>query len=102
MKSNYEGDLITLRGGTTTRGGGDTGRAQWVGGKAGSNWSLTYAFEYLAREEIYRSEEHTSELQSLMRISYDVFCLKQKTDRSYERLPRCAASYQSPHKSHAP
>src|SRR3546814_6495886 len=26
-----------------------------------------------------RSEEHTSELQSLMRISYDVFCLKTKT-----------------------
>src|SRR3546814_6852418 len=26
-----------------------------------------------------RSEEHTSELQSLMRISYDVFCLQQKT-----------------------
>src|SRR3546814_3061740 len=25
---------------------------------------------------IHRSEEHTSELQSLMRISYDVFCLK--------------------------
>src|SRR3546814_12276753 len=28
-----------------------------------------------------RSEEHTSELQSLMRISYDVFCLKKKTRR---------------------
>src|SRR3546814_5604584 len=27
-----------------------------------------------------RSEEHTSELQSLMRISYDVFCLKKKTE----------------------
>src|SRR3546814_7790511 len=27
----------------------------------------------------WRSEEHTSELQSLMRISYAVFCLKQKT-----------------------
>src|SRR3546814_4705017 len=27
----------------------------------------------------YRSEEHTSELQSLMRISYAVFCLKKKT-----------------------
>src|SRR3546814_2390300 len=27
---------------------------------------------------IYRSEEHTSELQSLMRISYAVFCLKKK------------------------
>src|SRR3546814_7400567 len=28
---------------------------------------------------VNRSEEHTSELQSLMRISYAVFCLKQKT-----------------------
>src|SRR3546814_5973510 len=30
------------------------------------------------REAIQRSEEHTSELQSLMRISYAVFCLKKK------------------------
>src|SRR3546814_6732465 len=30
------------------------------------------------QEYIKRSEEHTSELQSLMRISYAVFCLKQK------------------------
>src|SRR3546814_4654182 len=30
----------------------------------------------------YRSEEHTSELQSLMRISYAVFCLKQKNNRT--------------------
>src|SRR3546814_1933298 len=30
------------------------------------------------REHIDRSEEHTSELQSLMRISYAVFCLKKK------------------------
>src|SRR3546814_4302136 len=30
-------------------------------------------------EELIRSEEHTSELQSLMRISYAVFCLKKKT-----------------------
>src|SRR3546814_10536659 len=28
----------------------------------------------------HRSEEHTSELQSLMRISYAVFCLKKKKD----------------------
>src|SRR3546814_5872680 len=28
--------------------------------------------------DTYRSEEHTSELQSLMRISYAVFCLKKK------------------------
>src|SRR3546814_5211608 len=30
---------------------------------------------------LVRSEEHTSELQSLMRISYAVFCLKKKTTR---------------------
>src|SRR3546814_10546203 len=30
---------------------------------------------------VQRSEEHTSELQSLMRISYAVFCLKQKTQQ---------------------
>src|SRR3546814_10596916 len=29
---------------------------------------------------LQRSEEHTSELQSLMRISYAVFCLKKKTN----------------------
>src|SRR3546814_8766302 len=32
----------------------------------------------LSRGEVVRSEEHTSELQSLMRISYAVFCLKKK------------------------
>src|SRR3546814_5762890 len=30
-----------------------------------------------------RSEEHTSELQSLMRISYAVFCLKKKRNKNY-------------------
>src|SRR3546814_8767216 len=32
-----------------------------------------------------RSEEHTSELQSLMRISYAVFCLQKKTNKIKER-----------------
>src|SRR3546814_14243696 len=32
-----------------------------------------------------RSEEHTSELQSLMRISYDVFCLKKKSSKTPQR-----------------
>src|SRR3546814_9720972 len=35
----------------------------------------------VTKGEIARSEEHTSELQSLMRISYAVFCLKKKTQR---------------------
>src|SRR3546814_9483309 len=37
------------------------------------------------RRHSLRSEEHTSELQSLMRISYAVFCLKQKTKMKYNR-----------------
>src|SRR3546814_2329716 len=38
----------------------------------------------------FRSEEHTSELQSLMRISYAVFCLKKKktTNSSEQRLSK--------------
>src|SRR3546814_8101428 len=38
-----------------------------------------------------RSEEHTSELQSLMRISYAVFCLKkkQKTHRNHSDITIC-------------
>src|SRR3546814_5832522 len=35
--------------------------------------------QLLTAVELGRSEEHTSELQSLMRISYAVFCLKKKT-----------------------
>src|SRR3546814_4918010 len=38
------------------------------------DWSTAYA----GSSYFIRSEEHTSELQSLMRISYAVFCLKQK------------------------
>src|SRR3546814_9540486 len=34
----------------------------------------------IAETEYHRSEEHTSELQSLMRISYAVLCLKKKTN----------------------
>src|SRR3546814_3566128 len=33
-----------------------------------------------------RSEEHTSELQSLMRISYAVFCLKKKTKQNQKHI----------------
>src|SRR3546814_9960186 len=44
------------------------------------------------REGQSRSEEHTSELQSLMRISYAVFCLKTKTIHNQ----RTQATTQSP------
>src|SRR3546814_4356415 len=43
-----------------------------------------YVDRYLAEEiDRLRSEEHTSELQSLMRNSYAVFCLKKKTKDSH-------------------
>src|SRR3546814_10467146 len=43
----------------------------------GANISLYEVLLYLLLGNLYhRSEEHTSELQSLMRISYAVFCLK--------------------------
>src|SRR3546814_5942865 len=40
------------------------------------------AAQHLRIEIGQRSEEHTSELQSLMRISYAVFCLKKKTNKT--------------------
>src|SRR3546814_4564527 len=39
----------------------------------------TWIYNMRAVSPCLRSEEHTSELQSLMRISYAVFCLKKKT-----------------------
>src|SRR3546814_4996018 len=40
---------------------------------------------FRACSSYFRSEEHTSELQSLMRISYAVFCLTKKMEKIRER-----------------
>src|SRR3546814_3207524 len=45
---------------------------------------LAAAPEFLIATIAVRSEEHTSELQSLMRISYAVFCLKKKTHNTHK------------------
>src|SRR3546814_5459641 len=42
--------------------------------------AILHALRIAIGGEAHRSEEHTSELQSLMRISYAVFCLKKKKD----------------------
>src|SRR3546814_7412414 len=53
-------------------------------------------------QALERSEEHTSELQSLMRISYAVFCLKKKNNQkihnltNYTILPLCRYTYTNP------
>src|SRR3546814_865472 len=46
----------------------------------GMTWEWETFPEYMDALEKLRSEEHTSELQSLMRISYAVFCLKKKNN----------------------
>src|SRR3546814_4524754 len=45
------------------------------------------------RDAIERSEEHTSELQSLMRISYAAFCLKKKTLKQSSHLQTTSRTY---------
>src|SRR3546814_977565 len=58
-------------------------------------WDMIWRFKrdlYVAQRKLsaqtVRSEEHTSELQSLMRISYAVFCLKKKTNTHDQRHHR--------------
>src|SRR3546814_10019051 len=49
-------------------------------------WMLSQLDPIGATHEYWRSEEHTSELQSLMRISYAVFCLKKKRTMKQHRI----------------
>src|SRR3546814_4726299 len=62
--------------------------AQWAGGDRRRVARVFPADRLSARRPracADRSEEHTSELQSLMRISYAVFCLKKKTKHKKTR-----------------
>src|SRR3546814_4510199 len=61
VQANASGDLLDLPGGPLQLGVG-----------------VSFRYEAIDSPSINRSEEHTSELQSLMRISYAVFCLKKK------------------------
>src|SRR3546814_2186326 len=59
-------------------------RVDWPDGwglvRASNTTPVLYDLESdYAQQQPFRSEEHTSELQSLMRLSYAVFCLKKKT-----------------------
>src|SRR3546814_4134545 len=83
---HFEGAETSFRLGTADGDSEDIVASQivgtaWDGGRA------VVAYEFYRRDALaaadrdYRSEEHTSELQSLMRISYAVFCLKKKNNR---------------------
>src|SRR3546814_4144085 len=74
---------------------------------AGADWDRLVPHENLFEEgalirradvRFYRSEEHTSELQSLMRISYAVFCLKKKKKKSIHKSHTMKIRYKRRHK----
>src|SRR3546814_10305606 len=50
----------------------------WVVSGLRHQFSQQVGFSRMNSARVFRSEEHTSELQSLMRISYAVFCLQKK------------------------
>src|SRR3546814_4552392 len=58
----------------------DSGRNTWP------SLDLACILQVEALTAPSRSEEHTSELQSLMRISYAVFCLKKKNKAKYKTI----------------
>src|SRR3546814_5459980 len=61
-------------------------------------WLATWQGRHPARLQhprtAVRSEEHTSELQSLMRISYAVFCLKKKKQKTQNIIDNTSQTYQ--------
>src|SRR3546814_8280026 len=60
----------------------DQGLAEKELGRRDRGRSRSQCGKPFALRRLDRSEEHTSELQSLMRISYAVFCLKKKTNHT--------------------
>src|SRR3546814_4932391 len=64
-------------------------------GREGSSHVMTPFGHLHDGNPFERSEEHTSELQSLMRISYAVFCLKKKKSNITERNNNCTSDTQN-------
>src|SRR3546814_3958143 len=57
------------------------GHGRWLSPCRARSWSPGWPLQQRGSRRM-RSEEHTSELQSLMRISYAVFCLKKKKNNT--------------------
>src|SRR3546814_7963281 len=74
----FQGMMDDGRVATLGRGGSDTSAVAVAAAVKADRCDI-----YTDVDGVYtRSEEHTSELQSLMRLSYAVFCLKKKTNNS--------------------
>src|SRR3546814_5337213 len=66
-------------------GAGYNQKCTWHEQKLSHLLSRGYSNNPFHSHELKRSEEHTSELQSLMRISYAVFCLKKKKHKTNKK-----------------
>src|SRR3546814_3871742 len=76
--------MTLLRQHEATRRGPYGGAIGWVSGTGEMDSAVIIRSAVVRDGQAWvraRSEEHTSELQSLMRISYAVFCLKKKTNK---------------------
>src|SRR3546814_2294111 len=104
----FEAPAVVLTAGTFLAGRIHVGQTQYAGGRMGDPPATTlaaklrerpFAVDRLKTGTPPRSEEHTSELQSLMRISYAVFCLKQQTLSATCRMIVIGRPKQEQHKS---
>src|SRR3546814_3708866 len=85
----FRSDLRPVGDAHRRRGGGASGHPRPVRGVAG----VVAERRELRAGPAPRSEEHTSELQSLMRISYAVFCLKKKKNTHNENTKKKITRY---------
>src|SRR3546814_7182534 len=88
-------DLIGVRRGSPSYAGrtGPYTRDRPRAPRAGAGHRVCAAAHNCPTAPKFRSEEHTSELQSLMRISYAVFCLKKKTTMQIFYIKKQMQSY---------
>src|SRR3546814_1523777 len=70
-------------------------RASPVGTRPVAPCQAAFAERSAGSQVQYRSEEHTSELQSLMRISYAVFCLKKNKEKTQNNTNLCTIKINS-------
>src|SRR3546814_1747441 len=83
-------DMGTVHMRVTVSGWAEECERDWKRAHDAGEFDEPFDWEWCPRWLAQRSEEHTSELQSLMRISYAVFCLKKKkkTQQTHEKLNR--------------
>src|SRR3546814_10633854 len=77
-------DVVQCPEGLEAGGRGEAGAVEHVFVREGQHGSPQLVLDDASHDRVSlggRSEEHTSELQSLMRISYAVFCLKKKNTK---------------------